>query len=53
MRREPPHPEPAGIFQTQSVVTVGASDLLALLINWGPVPSSNDDVLELLSRTGP
>ncbi len=53
MRREPPHPEPAGIFQTQSVVTVGVSDLLALLINWGPAPDSNDYVLEFLSRTWP
>ncbi|MEE8155288.1 MAG: VCBS repeat-containing protein [Phycisphaerales bacterium] len=33
--------------------TVGASDLLALLINWGPAPSSNDYILEVLSRTGP
>ncbi|MCH7847883.1 MAG: VCBS repeat-containing protein [Planctomycetes bacterium] len=33
--------------------TVGVSDLLALLINWGRAPSSNDYVLEVLSRTGP
>ena len=33
--------------------TVNTIDLLILLSNWGSIPSSNDYVLEILSRTGP